>query len=68
MDVGVVSPETVNAIMEKQKPADGPSPVDVYIQYRFAMSLQTAFQMHQKLTQLIGQAAGQQRFTPPEQG
>ena len=53
MDIGIVTPEAVNAALAKHEGADGPVAVDVYIQHRFSMSLQTAIQTHQKLAQLI---------------
>lgn len=54
MDVGAAHPESIQeAIRATQNPQDGPPHVDVSVQFRFGMTLQTAIQMHQRLTQML---------------
>jgi hypothetical protein len=59
MDIGVVSPESVVAAMTKKKTPDALAVVDMRVHYRFGLSIQTAFQMHQKLSALLDQSTKQ---------
>src|SRR5665213_1916197 len=52
MDTGVVRPESVAEAMGKQPP-DDPAVVNFNVHFRFGMSIQTALQMHQKLSDMI---------------
>jgi hypothetical protein len=59
MDVGVVSPEAVGSA-QKQSAAEGELPVVPFlVNFRFAMSFQTAVIMQQKLTELLKQSTDQ---------
>jgi len=55
MDVGAVAPESVQGALDAtRKPgSEGRPTVNVSVLYRFAMTIQTAMVMHQRLTQLI---------------
>jgi hypothetical protein len=54
MDVGVVSPESLQTAFEKNTAAPTPTPtVDFNVLYRFGMTLQTALQLHQRLSDII---------------
>jgi hypothetical protein len=60
MDVGAAQPESIQAaVLAIQNPDQGPALVNVNVQFRFGMTLQTAVQMHQRLTQML-QAAREQ--------
>jgi hypothetical protein len=60
MDVGVVSPESIQAGMQAatSDPA-APVTIETLVLYRFAMTIQTAMQMHQRLTELIANTRNQ---------
>jgi hypothetical protein len=55
MDVGTAHPESIQAaINASQDPGrKEPTVVDVNVQYRFGMTLQTAVQMQQRLEQIL---------------
>jgi hypothetical protein len=60
MDVGSVTPESVvAAVQTKQQSPEATPTVSLNVLYRFGMTLQTAQQMHQKLSQLIAAAQAQ---------
>jgi hypothetical protein len=63
MDVGCITPEAVGTATEDRsaagQPDDAPTPVNVIVEHRFAMSLTTVMGMHQQLSLLIAQAMGQ---------
>jgi hypothetical protein len=60
MDAGVVPPESiVKAMAQKSTEEETMAHVDFFIKFRFGMSIQTAMQMHQKLTQMLQLATTQ---------
>lgn len=56
MDVGTVAPEAVQAALQRQQQNPGVQLLDFNVVYRFGMSLQTALQMHQRLTEIINRS------------
>ncbi len=56
MDVGVVTPEAINAALQQKSTADVVPTVDFLVNYRFGMSIQAAMMMHQRLTELLRQS------------
>ena len=53
MDVGTVAPEAIQEALAKQTPETETPLVNLNVLYRFGMSVQTAIQLHEKLTELI---------------
>ncbi len=53
MDVGAVTPESIQSALATRSSGDAPPSVNVSVLYRFAMTIQTAMQIHQQLTQMI---------------
>lgn len=54
MDVGIAQPESIQAALQaSQNPSQGAPIVNVNVLFRFGMTLQTAAQMHQRLTELL---------------
>jgi hypothetical protein len=72
MDIGVVSPESVQSAMDDKRQPAPPAirTIDMNVLCRFGMTIQTAIMMHQKLTQLIEatKAQGEGRETETKQG
>jgi hypothetical protein len=66
MDVGVVSPESVAAALAI-KSGNQPT-VNVLVNFRFGMSLQTAVLMQRKLTEMLQGAQAQMAATMPTSG
>jgi len=53
MDVGIVSPETINKAREQEQLYSAPLIVDFQVNARFGMTLQTAIMIHQRLTDVL---------------
>lgn len=56
MDVGVVTPEAINAVLQQKSAADVIPTVNFLVNFRFGMSLQATMMMHQRLTELLRQS------------
>lgn len=63
MDIGSVAPEAIQAAIktaeESERSPENHPIVNVHIIHRFAMTLQTAMQMHQRLSELIAMTTAQ---------
>ena len=69
MDVGTVSPESVNAAMQASKTSGIPT-VEFNVHHRFALTLQTAMLINQRLTELIKRSIeqAQENVEPEKKG
>lgn len=63
MDVGIVSPEALQTAFQSKSAV---RTVDFEVLYRFGMSLQTAIQLHQRLSQLIEGTKNQLESLSPQ--
>jgi len=60
MDVGTVSPESLqSALIASKSSSEVPPTVNFGVVYRFGMSLQTAIQLHQRLSEMIAATTSQ---------